>query len=96
MNLTEQQVEIIKNWAASWLYLQAVRLFGSYAKGSAHPDSDVDLAVTAMAGHYYALVAQWEARLTEKLGLVVNVRDYARNKDIRDACDECSLLLFAV
>jgi predicted nucleotidyltransferase len=49
MNLTEQQVEIIKNWAASSLYLQAVRLFGSYAKGSAHPDSDVDLAVTAMA-----------------------------------------------
>jgi len=39
MNLTEQQVEIIKNWAASSPYLQAVRLFGSYAKGSAHPEA---------------------------------------------------------
>jgi len=39
VNLTEQQVEIIKNWAASSPYLQAVRLFGSYAKGSAHPEA---------------------------------------------------------
>jgi predicted nucleotidyltransferase len=83
MNLTEQQVEIIKRWAASSPYVQAVRLFGSGAKGCARPDSDVDLAVTASVGHYVALAAKRETELREKTGVQLNIHDFVRNKGQR-------------
>jgi predicted nucleotidyltransferase len=55
MDLTEEQVRLIQDWAAREHIIEEVRLFGSRAKGCARPDSDVDLAVTAAAGHYVAL-----------------------------------------
>lgn len=94
MDLTEEQVLAIYEWADGDPYVQGVRLFGSHTKGCARPDSDVDLAVTAEAGHYVALASEWETVLGARLGLTVHVRDFARNKAIRDACDECSRLLF--
>jgi predicted nucleotidyltransferase len=74
--------------------MDAVRLFGSYAKGGAHERSDIDLAVSANAGHYLALVDEWERNLTDLLGSTVHIRDFIRNGAIQVACDECSLLLF--
>jgi predicted nucleotidyltransferase len=46
MNLTEQQVRVIQEWAARARHITEVRLFGSRARGCAPPGSDVDLAVT--------------------------------------------------
>jgi predicted nucleotidyltransferase len=46
VNLTDDQVDKIREWAAQTRYVKEVRLFGSRAKGSARPDSDIDLAIT--------------------------------------------------
>ena len=84
----------IRAWAEASPYVDAVRLFGSYAKGNAHERSDIDLAVSASAGHYLTLVDEWELNLTDILGSTVHIRDFLRNEAIQLACDECSLLLF--
>ena len=93
IDLTEQQVLAVKEWA-DHNQVEAVRLFGSRAKGCATADSDVDLAVTADKGLYWTMAAKWEVELTAWLGLTVHIRDYARNKAIRDACEECSIPLY--
>ena len=79
MDLSEQHEKIIKEWAASTRYIQAVRLFGSRARGRA-PDSDVDLAVTVggatpeeARGNYYAEKARWQQELTALLGMQADV-----------------------
>jgi predicted nucleotidyltransferase len=94
MHLAEAQLVKIRAWAEASPYVDAVRLFGSYAKGNAHERSDIDLAVSANAGHYLALVDEWELSLTDILGSKVHIRDFLRNEAIQLACDECSLLLF--
>ena len=91
MYLAEAQLAKIRAWAKASPYVDAVRLFGSYAKGNAH---DIDLAVSANAGHYLALVDEWEHNLSDILGSTVHIRDFLRNEAIQLACDECSLLLF--
>jgi predicted nucleotidyltransferase len=79
MDLSEQHEKIIKEWAASTRYIQAVRLFGSRARGRA-PDSDVDLAVTVggatpeeARGNYYAEKARWQQELTALLRMQADV-----------------------
>ena len=94
MYLAEAQLAKIRAWAKASPYVDAVRLFGSYAKGNANERSDIDLAVSANAGHYLALVEEWELNLTDILGSTVHIRDFLRNEAIQLACDECSLLLF--
>jgi predicted nucleotidyltransferase len=73
MDLSPKQIAAIKTWARDTPQVVEVRLFGSRAKGTARPDSDVDLAVTADYGNYVALVAQWEDRLSKELGLDVRI-----------------------
>jgi predicted nucleotidyltransferase len=80
MDLTEEQVRLIQDWAARERIIKEVLLFGSRAKGCARSNSDVDLAVTAAAGHYVALAKNWERYLSDALGLTVHVRDFARNE----------------
>ena len=92
--LAEAQLAKIRAWAESSPYVDAVRLFGSYAKGNAHERSDIDLAVSANAGHYLALVDESEHNLSDILGSTVHIRDFLRNEATQLACDECSLLLF--
>ena len=102
MDLSEQHEKIIKEWAASTRYIQAVRLFGSRARGRA-PDSDVDLAVTVggatpeeARGNYYAEKARWQQELTALLGMQADVELYNESGDdtVRRSCDECSKFLF--
>jgi predicted nucleotidyltransferase len=94
MHLTEAQVAIIRAWAAATPYVDAVRLFGSYARGLAHERSDIDLAVSADAGHYVALAEEWERHLTDGLGQTVHICDFLRNEANRAACGECSVTLY--
>ena len=94
MHLAEAQLAKICAWAEASPCVDAVRLFGSYAKGNTHERSDIDLAVSANAGHYLALVDEWEHDLNDRLGSTVHIRDFLRNEAIQLACDECSLLLF--
>jgi predicted nucleotidyltransferase len=80
MDLTEQQEQIIRRWAASTRYVKAVRLFESRPRGGAPLDSDVDLAVTVggatsdeARGNYYAEARRWRRELTALLGLKAHV-----------------------
>ena len=90
MHLSDEQVSKIRDWARSTPKVRELRLFGSYAKGSAHEDSDIDLAVGANAGNWTALADTWERQLSEKLGL--EVHRTLLNPAISEACEECSTL----
>ena len=95
MDLTDQQVRTIQQWAEKAHYVREVRLFGSRAKGCARPNSDVDLAITIGVDHYVALASQWEEQLSSLLGLTVKLAQYNAAKGIvRGYCNEFSLLLF--
>ena len=103
VNLTDDQVDKIRELAAQTRYVKEVRLFGSRAKGSARPDSDIDLAITVggsddgvVRGNYFAVGPEWQRQLSDLLGLNAHV---GCNNDpdtdaVRRSCDECSLILF--
>jgi predicted nucleotidyltransferase len=67
VHLSDAQLLTIREWANSTPQVRELRLFGSYARGSAHEDSDVDLAVGASAGNWTALADTWERQLSESL-----------------------------
>jgi predicted nucleotidyltransferase len=103
MDLTEQQVRTIQDWAQTTRYVSEVRLFGSRAKGCARPDSDIDLAITVggtnpglILGNYLAMDQRWQDELSSLLSRKVHVALYndADPEPVRNACDECSVLLF--
>ena len=50
-------------------------LFGSYAKGKADSDSDVDIAIKASAVDWTFRTAKWEEDLTKAVGVQVNIRE---------------------
>jgi predicted nucleotidyltransferase len=103
MDLTDQQVRAIKEWAEATRYVQEVRLFGSRAKGDARSNSDADLALTlggddpgTILGNYFALSQKWQDELTSRLELKAHVALYNETDDdrVRRYCDKCSIVLF--
>jgi predicted nucleotidyltransferase len=75
MQLTNKQVEIIQEWAATTRLRPRGRLFGSRAKGSPKPTSDIDLAITVdgntagtILGNWYVEGKRWQPQLTPFLG----------------------------
>ena len=98
MHLSDEQLQTLREWARSTPEAGEVRLFGRYAKGTAHEAtqweeaSDVDVAVGASSGNWTALAETWERDLSQKLGLEVSVRTLL-NSAVQKACDECSILL---
>ena len=87
----------IREWAQRAApYVEKVRLYGSRAKGRARPDSDVDLAVTALVGNYVRFADEWQRELSEKLELDVRLAQYncPASDTARRACDACSIVLF--
>jgi predicted nucleotidyltransferase len=85
MDLSNMQVAAIVDWAKSKPYIHAVRLYGSRYKGTANPDSDVDLAITieqpkrstmtAYATHFH-FRAKWETHLERETGLKFHIQLY--------------------
>src|SRR5262245_44121892 len=79
--LTEKQVATIIAWAKRTPDVQAVILFGSRCKGTARPNSDVDLALVMTEGpdqnqradDYLHNYKAWEAELKGRLALDVTV-----------------------
>jgi predicted nucleotidyltransferase len=69
--LTAQQISIIAQWAERESCVSEVRLFGSHAKGTSHPGSDIDLAVTLTShdrgntalGIFFALHDAWQRQV---------------------------------
>ena len=77
--------------------------FGSRCKGTARPDSDVDLALTMRKGHwerrfknYRDNVNAWERELTDVVGITVFVRSLhpALGPEVPAAVKECSIKLW--
>ena len=52
MQLTDEQRDAIIAWAERTPQVQSVMLFGSRCKGTARPDSDVDLALAMTKGRW--------------------------------------------
>jgi predicted nucleotidyltransferase len=96
MDLTEQQVRYIQEWAERTGVVQTVRLYGSRAKGGARPDSDVDLALTLSTGNYVRFANEWQNELSNALFLKVMLKQYNSPADdtVRHYCDEFSVVLF--
>jgi predicted nucleotidyltransferase len=68
--------EILAHWAAAKPTIKALYVFGSRAGGSAHSDSDLDLAfdfidVDEPLAELIANAAQWKAELTDLTGIIV-------------------------
>ena len=96
MDLTEEQVRYIQEWADRTGVVETVRLYGSRAKGNARPDSDVDLALTVGTGHYVRFADEWQRELSYALVLNVMLKQYNSPADdtVRRYCDEFSVVLF--
>jgi predicted nucleotidyltransferase len=96
MDLTEQQVRYIQEWAEGTGVVETVRLYGSRAKDSARPDSDVDLALTVGTGNYVRFANEWQKELSDALILKVMLKQYNSPADdtVRRYCDEFSVVLF--
>jgi len=96
MDLTEQHVRYVQEWAERTGVVETVRLYGSRAKGSARPDSDVDLAITVSAGNYVRFANEWQKELSDALLLKVRLKQYNSPADdtVRRCCDEFSVVLF--
>ena len=94
VKLTHEQRRCIIQWAERVRLVEAVRLFGSRAKGFALPNSDVDLAVTASDANYDRFDVEWGAELANDLSMRVRLSQYRSTGPVRDYCTTCSELLF--
>ncbi|MGC2354137.1 MAG: nucleotidyltransferase domain-containing protein [Candidatus Udaeobacter sp.] len=90
MYLTETQLDILRTWAEQTPQVQEAHLFGSYAKGEARADSDVDIAIRASAVDWTFRTAKWEECLTKAMGVKVNIRTLAL-PNVRRYCQEFSM-----
>ena len=86
---------IIREWAEGTPQIEAVRIFGSRAKETARPDSDLDLAITASNGNYVALADRWEAHLRLVTGLFVKLHHYNTGELVRAYCDDFSIMILS-
>jgi predicted nucleotidyltransferase len=96
MDLTEQQVRYIQEWAERAGVVETVRLYGSRAKGIARSDSDVNLALTVGTSQYVRFLNEWQKELSDALILKVMLKQYNSPADdtVRRYCDEFSVVLF--
>ena len=92
MHLTEAQLDILKDWAQRTPQVKAAYLFGSYAKGKADSDSDVDIAIKASTVDWTFRTAKWEEDLTKAIGVQVNIRTLEL-ANVRRYCAEFSVPL---
>ena len=68
--------EALRTWAASKPTIKALYVFGSYARGKAHQDSDLDLAfefadVDEADAELICKAAAWKAELSLLTGITV-------------------------
>jgi predicted nucleotidyltransferase len=83
VDLPADSVELIRQWAARTNSVREVWLFGSRAKGTSRPDSDVDIAIYLMPpttgpdlalALYFAEGDKWQHELARRLGKPVSLQ----------------------
>ncbi|WP_299804781.1 nucleotidyltransferase domain-containing protein [Tardiphaga sp.] len=87
-DLTDEQIIRLQGWAASQAAVRELWLFGSRAKGTARPDSDVDIALVLMPangahdwalGEFFALASKWKTDLEQLVGRDVSLEAIVPN-----------------
>lgn len=80
MDLTSDQYQAIIAWAQRTPQIRAAILFGSRAKGTSRPDSDVDVALELNAPTSQEVMAMfikygesWQTELRRDTALLVNI-----------------------
>lgn len=93
---------ILRQWVADNPHIGELRLFGSYAKGTARSDSDLDIAVRVVrkkAGDTTVWVTacfecpEWEKELTQLLGVQADVEDITA-EHVAQYVQEASILVY--
>jgi predicted nucleotidyltransferase len=104
MDITQEQIEAIRQWAAVNPRVLQVRLFGSRFKGTSRPDSDIDLAVTISEDKHYTIATifvfdldAWRAELSKLVRAKADIRltDLVEPCGIRKICEAGSALLYS-
>lgn len=93
---------MLQQWAAGNPHIGELRIFGSYAKGSARPDSDLDVAVRVVRkkpGDTTVWVTalcectEWEKEMTQLLGIQADVEDIT-GEHVSQYAQEASILVY--
>lgn len=89
IGIDQSWVTAIRSWAASEELIEEVYTFGSRVKGTARPDSDLDLAVRvagADEGERLAnaifLMSRWKALLAAALPVPVDLQRMAPDDEV--------------
>lgn len=82
MSTLEQIEEVLRQWGQLHPLIREIHIFGNWAKGTVHPDSDLDVAIHAdqRTGDNGATTVHfeqeaWEAELSVLLGIPVDVEE---------------------
>jgi predicted nucleotidyltransferase len=101
--ITPEQIEQIRSWAVRTACVKAVYIFGSRFKGTARPDSDLDIAVVIQPSElktdkqlYDANFLDWLSHLEEVLEFpeIDLLRLGAGTPKTRKAVEEAGRLIF--
>jgi predicted nucleotidyltransferase len=99
INLSPDQIEAICRWAEMTPRILEVWLFGSRAKGTACPNSDIDLAITPggedVDGEIIRNAQRWRDELATATRLPIDLQKYGPDvPNVFAWCQEASVLLY--
>jgi predicted nucleotidyltransferase len=105
-SILEDQVKpIIINWASQLPFEVRIYLFGSWAKGTARSDSDVDIAIEFIEPMskserdeiWYEFHERWQNDLVRKVGLPVVLQLYEGDMSphIKQYLKDASIVLYS-
>lgn len=103
MDLSFDRAEALRAWATANRSVRQIWLFGSRAKGTARPDSDVDVAIALMPasgrhdwalGNYVAFGDRWQSELADLLGLSVSLEGIVSSTEGEEEVRQTGILLW--
>jgi predicted XRE-type DNA-binding protein/predicted nucleotidyltransferase len=103
VDLAEHELSAIARWAEQTPWIFEIRLFGSRAKGTTRPDSDIDLAVTVTSnergnnalGIFCARADQWKRQLGERTGRPVSLQWYGPESPVYEFLRTAGILIWS-
>lgn len=101
MQITPEQVAVIVQWATQTSQIAAVYLFGSRIKGTARPDSDLDVAIEFNLSIDDAEVAffdggrLWRDQLKSLVGLQIDMQPLLEDSpNLRRYVEDHGILIY--